>query len=702
MNLNDLLRLGRHGAVAAAVLLVAACGGGGGDPGTNPGQDGGTKPLVAGSIELYPSSTTMKTGSSGAKLTITAIVKDKGNMAIPNIPLTLKTGYGSLSPVTKTDEKGVAVAELTPPKSNNVANRTFDVEAVAKGASQKITVNVEGTTLALSGDNTLAINQAGNFSLEVRDGTSQLVPNAPLQITTEPANAGTIAFKPGFSSTTNASGRVEFSYTPNQSGTHRILVNGLNAPSSQLAVNVGSSVFQFQSGATFAWPLRRANEVSVRVADSTGASVPAGTPVRLSLTRGCLASFVPANSTLTACAGQLSQLDVSADAAGVVKAYAISTDAGPVMVKAENLSAGGSGSANGHFAATTPAMILLQANPNSIQPSTSNTNNAAQIEAAVLDDNNNPVAGVPVYFTVENDVSGGQLATPSVVTDQNGRAVNTYRAGPRGTGADGVKVIASVAPPWQHLSSSTIVTVGGDGLTIAIGASNKVTIVNADTKYNRIYTVFVTNSASRAVSSLPVTVRAIPTHYSEGVMCWYEAAKSWVPKRGFSKNDDTGLPAGHEEDGIHPNEDTNLNGNRDPGEPNLVTEPNNLKPGFVATLVPAQADGTVVEGQTGSSVLNLTTDANGFAYFAMQWAKDYQSWAKMKVVANARVGGSESRNETPALWLGAAAPDMTEKTATPPGATSPYGDGSHNREFIDHLYVDPAPLVPAKRITCSN
>ena len=51
MNLNDLLRLGRHGAVAAAVLLVAACGGGGGDPGTNPGQDGGTKPLVAGSIE---------------------------------------------------------------------------------------------------------------------------------------------------------------------------------------------------------------------------------------------------------------------------------------------------------------------------------------------------------------------------------------------------------------------------------------------------------------------------------------------------------------------------------------------------------------------------------------------------------------------------------------------------------------------------
>lgn len=687
MNLNDLLCLGRHGAVAAAVLLVAACGGGGGDPGTNPGQDGGTKPLVAGSIELYPSSTTMKTGSSGAKLTITAIVKDKGNMAIPNIPLTLKTGYGSLSPVTKTDEKGVAVAELTPPKSNNVANRTFDVEAVAKGASQKITVNVEGTTLALSGDNTLAINQAGNFSLEVRDGTSQLVPNAPLQITTEPANAGTIAFKPGFSSTTNASGRVEFSYTPNQSGTHRILVNGLNAPGSQLAVNVGSSVFQFQSGATFAWPLRRASEVSVRVADSTGASVPAGTPVRLSLTRGCLASFVPANSTLTACTGQLSQLDVSADAAGVVKAYAISADAGPVMVKAENLSAGGSGSANGHFVATTPAKILLQANPNSIQPSTSNTNNATQVEAAVLDDNDNPVAGVPVYFTVENDVSGGQLATPSVVTDQNGRAVNTYRAGPRGTGADGVKVIASVAPPWQHLSSSTIVTVGGDGLTIAIGASNKVTIVNADTKYNRIYTVFVTNSASRAVSSLPITVRAIPTHYSEGVMCWYEAAKAWLPKRGFGSIPDS------EEIGVHINEDTNLNGSRDPGEPNFVDSPVGLKPGFVATLVPAQADGTVVEGQTGSSVLNLTTDANGFAYFAMQWAKDYQSWAKMKVVANARVGGSESRNETPALWLGAAAPDMTEKTVTPPGATSPYGDGSGSGL---------AALVPEKRITCGN
>lgn len=662
MNLNDLLRLGRHGAVAAAVLLVAACGGGGGDPGTNPGQDGGTKPLVASSIELYPSSTAMKTGSSSAKLTITAIVKDKGNMAIPNIPLTLKTGYGSLSPVTKTDEKGVAVAELTPPQFNNVANRTFDVEAVAKGASQKITVSVEGTTLALSGDNTLAINQAGNFSLEVRDGTGQLVPNAPLQITTEPANTGTIAFKPGFSSTTNASGRIEFSYTPNQAGTHRILVNGLNAPGSQLAVNVGSSVFQFQSGATFAWPLRRASEVSVRVADSTGASVPAGTPVRLSLTRGCLASFVPANSTLTACTGQLSQLDVSADAAGVVKAYAISIDAGPVMVKAENLSAGGSGSANGYFVATTPAKILLQANPNAIQPSTSNTNNAAQVEAAVLDDNNNPVAGVQVYFTVENDVSGGSLATSSVVTNQDGRAVNTYRSGPRGTGADGVKVIASVAPPWQNLSSSAVITVGGDALTINVSPSDKISSIDGDTKYSAIHTVYVGNSASVSNKSLPMTIKLEPNAYGLGVMCWDGIKKRWT-RQGHS----TSLP----------NEDLNFNGVRDQGEPNLTPEPAGLKPGFVATLVPAQkqADGTIaVQGQAGQ-VISLTTDNEGFAYFALQYGKAYAPWAAMKIVANARVGGSESRYERTAEWLSLASEDVTDEKKTPVGAISPYGDG---------------------------
>lgn len=130
MKLQNIFQWTRYGAVCAAtVLLVAACGGGGGEAGTNPNQNGGNKPLTASSIELYSDSSTIQTGSSTAKLNITAIVKDSGNMAIPNIPVTLKTNYGSLSPVTTTNEKGVATAELTPPQSDNKVNRVFDIEA---------------------------------------------------------------------------------------------------------------------------------------------------------------------------------------------------------------------------------------------------------------------------------------------------------------------------------------------------------------------------------------------------------------------------------------------------------------------------------------------------------------------------------------------------------------------------------------------
>lgn len=680
MKLQNIFQWTRYGAVCAAtVLLVAACGGGGGEAGTNPNQNGGNKPLTASSIELYSDSSTIQTGSSTAKLNITAIVKDSGNMAIPNIPVTLKTNYGSLSPVTTTNEKGVATAELTPPQSDNKVNRVFDIEAVARGATKKIQVTVEGTTLALAGDNTLGIGQAGSYSLQVRDGTNQAIGGAAMQITTEPANAGVVQLKDGFTNSTNTAGTIEFTYTPSQPGAHRILVNGLNATPAQLVINVGGSAFQFLSGANPVWAINTSNEVSVKVMNSTGASVPPGTPVRLSTTRGCLVT----DPTVTSCVVpppppppplvmRPQSQDLTADASGVVRAYIISPDSGPVQVKAERLDESGSGTVSGKFVAVVPSRLILQANPNAIQPSTASTNKTSVVEAKVLDAGNNPVMGIPVYFTVDKDVSGGNLAVASVVTDQDGIARNTYSAGSRGTGADGVVIRAALGGGWSYINGTVALTIGGDALTIAISESSDITAVNANTQYNKIHTVYVTNSAGKGVPSQPITVRVQPHKFAQGVTCWN--GKVWFRKKYIGST-----PT------VYDNEDVNFNGIRDPGEahwgtytyPPGVNPPpisEALKPGFIANLLPANSQGEV-QGSAGSTVLNLTTDENGFAYFAMRYGKEYWGWVNVELVATARVAGTESRNQTFGRWLPVLTSEVNKEDNTPPGMVSPYGDG---------------------------
>ena len=171
--------------VSVAVALVA-CGGGGSDAGTtnpnNNSNNNNTVPQEASSIELYSSASSIPTGGGGAPITITAIAKDKGNVAIANFPLTFATEYGSLSPVTTTNDKGIATTELTPPKANNATNRDFEVAATAKGVTQKLKITVKGTTLNLSGDSSLGLSQQGHYSVVARDAAGEAVPNAANQV----------------------------------------------------------------------------------------------------------------------------------------------------------------------------------------------------------------------------------------------------------------------------------------------------------------------------------------------------------------------------------------------------------------------------------------------------------------------------------------------------------------------------------------
>lgn len=632
-------------AYVCTALLVTACGGGGGspgEPGNAGGGGGGTPSQTASSIDLSSSANTIPSGAQAAAIKIVAIVKDAGNTAIPNYPIKFSTNYGSLSPVAKTDEKGVATTELTPPSEatgESRANREIWVEASARGASKTLKIQVTGTTLELMGDQSLGLGYQATYRAVARDSAGKLIPGAKLTIssakgaTVEPAAV-----------TTDANGQAEFKYTPREKGVDTVSVSGLGT-SQRIQINVGASVLTFLETTTL-WTVGKAHAVTVRVRESTGNIPLAGTLVNFNTTRGCIV----ADATATTCGDSpVVVAAVPTNGVGEATAWLLSPDTGSVTVTAStNVEDQASAVMEARFVSIEPTRILLQANPNALQPSTAGSNNRSSLEAKVLDERGNPVQDAEVSFSIVADPSGGGLSAASVRTDVNGRALNTFFAGPRGTGANQV-VIRAALRAKPDVSQDVRLTVGGESLSIAITARSKIEDAGQGTSYRVLHAVYVTNSSGTAVTSQPLSIRVEPHAYATGRRCWN--GKVWEAVFGT----------------VNSNEDVNLNGIRDQGEPGSGV----LKPGFIANVVPAKSDGTPTA--PGGETVSVTTDADGFAYFYLQYGKDYANWAAMQVVATARVGGSESRVATPGAFLTVALNDVNKEDTQPPGETSPYG-----------------------------
>ena len=119
-------------------LGLAACSGGGGSEGDSPfgGGSGGTPPVSAATaVDVIASA--VQIGSGGDQVTISAIVKGAGNVALADAPVTFSTDSGTLtSAATVADKAGVATATLA--AGSNKSNRNITVTATSGGARGQI------------------------------------------------------------------------------------------------------------------------------------------------------------------------------------------------------------------------------------------------------------------------------------------------------------------------------------------------------------------------------------------------------------------------------------------------------------------------------------------------------------------------------------------------------------------------------------
>lgn len=593
---------------------LAACGGGGGSPGTNPSQPNPSTPQAA-NVEVLTSTPELSTAGTSS-LSFTVVAKDANNQAVPNQTVTFSASSGSLVgalPVPSTGAAGEPVTTVSLTPGSDRSNRTITVTVTAGGASRQVVIPVTGTTLTISGDTSLLVGTTSTVTVRALDSVGQPVSGATVTLASRLGNAITPT-----SATTNSQGNATFTYTGNSSGNDTLTASGLGATGT-VNISVSQDAFRFESPAAgTVVPVATTRSVTVQL-QRNGSPV-AGQSVNFSTTRG----------TIT-------PMTVVTDSQGRASASISSISSGPANIVAQIPTAQATLALN--FQAAAASSIIIQANPGALPPNTgSSTTNQSTVAVTVRDAAGNPVAGQTVNFSLITDGSNGSINPGSAVTNANGVAQTQFIPGGLTTANNGVVIQANVA--GTAISATTPLTVNTQALFISIATSNVIGQLNEQT-YEKEFSVYVTDANGAPAANRVVNLEVIPTAYAKG--SYSKGASGWDQTVTVTcPNEDK------DRDGILDrtpvNEDTNGNGRLDPGLPVVVT--------------PA----------------SVTTGANGFANFKLQYGENFSTWVDTLITARTTVGGTESIKQQD-YFLYALLSDMTGE-ATPANVVSPFGTGS--------------------------
>lgn len=608
------------GAVTLAIL--AGCGGGGGSSGTPPfGGGGGTTPtpgptptpaptVVA--VDVLTSSPQMGTG--GDAITVTAVVKGTGNVALADTPVMFSSDTGTLTGVSAvTDDNGIATASVS--VGANKSNRTVAVTATAGTVSGSVNIEATGTTLSYAGETTVAFGGTSSMTVTATDSKGIAIANLPITVASSLGN--------GLSSTsltTNASGLASVTYTATNSGTDQVTFTGGGVVRTTSVIISGEN-FQFVSpAANTAVPVGTWQEIRVRYVQ--GGQPQAGRTVNFAATAG----EVETATIVTNASGEATTRVRSATAApAIVQATLTGTPPAQATLPVE-------------FVATVAAKLVLQVSPTAIGPNASgSTAQQAKLLATVTDANGNPVKGATVNFSRLVDPSGGNLSQASGLTDSAGQASVQYVAGALTTASNGVQVRATVA--GTAVSGDASLTVNQSALFIALGTGN--TIINIDDQtYQKDWVVYVTDANGVAVPNVTLTMKVLPVEYLKGRLA--VGSGGW----GYSASTISTCA----------NEDSNFNGVLDVALNEDANSNGILEPGNVISL----SRGTV------------TTDAQGRATVSLIYAESYALWVRVTLRAEAVVAGTESSKEVTFI-VPALASDLSNTNSSPAGVVSPFG-----------------------------
>lgn len=636
--------LARASAILLA-LILAACGGddsssslagtgdqqnGSDDSGTDGGDttggggvdtDGdGEIDITIGSLKISASPVQMGTSNSSAS-EILVFARDSNNVLAENVPVTFSVDADATLQVLRgtTDETGTAEAILSTPQ--NPKNRPATVTAAAGGVESTITINITGTTLALDGPTNISVGNTAAFTANLMDSTGKGIPLESISIESSIQNPSTLY--------TNDQGQGVFELQPTSAGTYPVKItafSGESELSASIDINVSDSDFAFTNPAPGA-EISIGAPSNITFAWAEGGTAQAGKTISFSITRGLIN-------------GSLSFQDTT-DGNGEITTTISSDSAGPATIVARNDVSGLSTSMDIEFVAIDPESIVTQASQTQLKPG-----EQSRITAIVRDANNNLVKGQRVLFNIAEDVSNGELSSPSGITDSLGRVSTVFTAGSSGTGSEGT-VISATLESDTSIQDTTTLTVSEGALRLTIGTGN--TIQEEGTAaYLKEWIVYVSDTNGQPVENAEVELKLLPSRYFKG---------TWQPGICGSATEPNCWIA--DVTATCPAEDINYNGVMDTGED--VNLSGSLEPTNDAVAV-AASDASAEDGAFN---------------FELKYPQSACRWTEVRVEAKVNVGGTET-TESATTTLSCLASDLTNIDITPPNVDggSRYGQST--------------------------
>ena len=634
--------------VASFLAGVTACGGGGAKgPETTPppGTVTGVQPASIKAKFDRP----QVNSDAKSPVTITALVRDANQNALKDQAVTFTTtdtGVTLTALSDKTDATGKVSATLAP--DIDPTNRTIIITATAGILSDPIQITVVGTTISVSGSNSIVNETSTPVTILLKNSAGETLSGRPVSLTSTKnslaAASGTNCSGTGsaITCTTDLNGQVTVNFNALTAGSDIVTASALGATATQ-SISVSGDNFVFTSPTTTKPDVALGIAQTISVKYIVTGAIQNGAPITFSTTRGTLSdpAATPTSGT---------SIVKSTDASGIATVSVTSaSQVGEATITAS--AAGGSPSAQTkvEFISDKPAAISLQSSPATLSVSRAGVPaSQSEIIALVRDASNNPVKNTDVTFSIEVDGSGsGSSIGQTAKTNSFGQASVFYTAGFSPSGQDGVRIQASIPISTGAATALTTLTVTGT-VFIITGFDNLIGISpSSTTVYEKEFVNIVTNSASNPVANQVVTVQMQPTLYYKGH--YVLATDKWVQVINATC----------------PNEDTNNNGVFDFGEIDLNNN-GTIEPRFPGTL-------TGTTGTGGNTT--TTTDTIGVGKFKLNYPKNYATWIDMKIISKTVVGGSESSSNV-TLNLPVLASELTNKDASPSNIRSPFGDAA--------------------------
>jgi hypothetical protein len=262
---------GWMGALACASLL-AACGGGGGSPGATPNNPDPNAPKAASVTVTASAGTIASSGQDGTEVTLTALVRDSNNRAVPGATVVFKASSGAISSSGGVTDANGAITEKLSTKGDSSLRDIKITASVGGVTSPEITVKVVQATqtLTLTTDSgTLSSSGAAGTEVTVtalvRDSNNSVMPGVRVDLA---ADSGSLTTG---SRVTDAQGRVTEKLSTGGDPTSRtIKVTGSIAGITPVTASVAVVGTTLKVTANSTVNVGTSTDVSVKLTDSAG------------------------------------------------------------------------------------------------------------------------------------------------------------------------------------------------------------------------------------------------------------------------------------------------------------------------------------------------------------------------------------------------------------------------------------------------